>query len=159
MVEEGLLSKYTRLVLTNAIYLRGSWVNEFDSGYEVKNTLIKMGMPIAFSDNSDFSGMNATKGKHLKISNVVHKAFVDVDEEGTEAVAVTADFMFVVSEIEPENKPKIFQADHPFIFLIRDMDNDNILFMGRANNPKSQLICHYCAILVICLVCQIILLI
>ena len=89
-----------------------------------------MGMPTAFIPGAaDFSGM--TGNKDLFISKVVHKAFVEVNEEGTEAAAATGVGMLMTVAV-PE--VKIFNANHPFIFIIQD-DNGEILFMGRVSNP------------------------
>jgi serpin B len=91
-----------------------------------------MGMPAAFSDKADFSGMDGTKS--LSISDVVHKAYVDVNEEGTEAAAATAVVMRLTAVVDEEPVP-LFMADHPFIFLIEDTDAGNILFMGKLSDP------------------------
>jgi serpin B len=101
--------------------------------FELAEYLKKMGMPDAFSKDADFSGM--TGDRSLFISNVIHKAFVAVDEEGTEAAAATAVTMRVTSVPAP---PKVFRADHPFIFVIRDIRSKSILFMGRVMNPEKQ---------------------
>jgi serpin B len=94
---------------------------------------MKMGMTDAFSDQkADFSGL--TDKKVLKISEVIHKAFVDVNEEGTEAAAATAVVMKKMCE-EPYHEPTFFRADHPFLFFIRDNTTNSILFMGRIVNP------------------------
>ena len=86
-------------------------------------------MPLAFSDKADFSGMTGQRG--LFISAVIHKAFIDVNEEGTEAAAATAVVMRAPAPPNP-----IFRADHAFIFLIRDNRTGSILFLGRMMNPK-----------------------
>ena len=104
---------------------------EFDSKYFMKNTLISLGMPTAFSDDADFSGMIGKKD--LYISNVIHQAYVAVDEKGTEAAAATAVIMFE-SFAMPMN---IFRADHPFVFIIQDKDTGNILFLGRVVDPTK----------------------
>ena len=80
-------------------------------------------------DKADFSGM--VPGKRLFISHVVHKGFVDVNEAGTEAAAATA----VVIGKKSEPRPGVFNADHPFVFLIREARTGSILFMGRVANP------------------------
>jgi len=101
--------------------------------FSLGDTLVAMGMTDAFdSGRADFSGMTGTKD--LFISAVVHKAFVDVNEEGTEAAAATA----VV--IRPKNGgggPPEFRADHPFLFLIRDTRTGAILFLGRILDPTK----------------------
>ena len=103
------------------------------SEFSLAKTLSSMGMPDAFSGKADFSGM--TGNKDLFISAVVHKAYVDVNEEGTEAAAATGVAMKLTSVGKP---PAVFRADHPFIFLIRDNKTGSILFMGRTANPASQ---------------------
>ena len=112
------------------VYLpRFKMTSEFGLG----DTLISMGMTDAFDGGkADFSGMSGKKD--LCISAVIHKAFVDVNEEGTEAAAATAVVMKrTAMAIEPE--PAVFRADHPFLFLIRHDASGAILFMGRVVNP------------------------
>jgi serpin B len=103
---------------------------EFDSEFSLKDTLAEMGMPVAFSTGADFSGM--TGKRDLYIAEVVHEAFVAVDEAGTEAAAATAVPMELTAVPEPIVEVTI---DHPFIFLIRDIETDAILFVGRVLNP------------------------
>jgi len=105
---------------------------EFDSEFSLKDTLPEMGMPIAFSSSADFSGM--TGNPELFISDVVHKAFVAVDEAGTEAAAATAVIMKLTAVPEP---PVEVTMDRPFIFLIRDIETGAILFVGRVMNPGA----------------------
>jgi len=105
---------------------------EFDSEFSLTDTLAKMGMLIAFSGDADFSGM--TGNRALFISDVVHKAFVSVDEAGTEAAAATAVIMPEAGPPEPTVEVTI---DHPFIFLIRDIETGAILFVGRVMNPGA----------------------
>jgi serpin B len=105
---------------------------EFDSEFSLKDTLAGMGMPVAFSSEADFSGM--TGNRELFISDVVHKAFVSVDEAGTEAAAATAVIMPGAAEPEP---PVEVTIDHPFIFLIRDIETGATLFVGRVMNPGA----------------------
>jgi serpin B len=99
------------------------------SEFELANVLIKMGMPHAFRD-ADFSGM--TGKKDLFISKVIHKAFVNVNEEGTEAAAATA-----VVALRGISKTLLFRADHPFVFLIRENKTGSILFLGRIIDPTK----------------------
>ena len=102
--------------------------------FQLKSVLAEMGMAQAFdSRRADFSGM--TPKPDLFISAVIHKAFVDVNEEGTEAAAATAVVMKLRSRPKP---PPVFRADHPFMFLIRDNRTGSILFLGRVMNPKSD---------------------
>jgi len=105
---------------------------EFDSEFSLKDTLAGMGMPIAFSSGADFSGM--TGNPELFISDVVHKAFVAVDEAGTEAAAATAVIMKLTAVPDP---PVEVTLDRPFIFLIRDIETGTILFVGRVMNPGA----------------------
>jgi serpin B len=91
-----------------------------------------MGMPVAFSPSADFSGMN---GNHeLYITDVVHKAFVSVDEAGTEAAAATA---VIVGVTSMPMEPVTVNIDRPFIFMIRDIETGSLLFMGRVLNPAT----------------------
>jgi serpin B len=105
--------------------------SEFDLG----NMLTSMGMALAFSDEADFSGMSTQEP--LAISAVIHKAFVDVNEEGTEAAAATAVAMRFGAALPRPEEPVKFRADHPFVFLIRDNRTDAVLFFGRLVNPKG----------------------
>jgi serpin B len=91
-----------------------------------------MGMPTSFTDKADFSGIDPKRG--LAISEAVHKAFVDVSEQGTEAAAATGITMRTTTMYRPE-PPVVFRADHPFIFLIRDTRTGVVLFIGRLMNP------------------------
>ena len=103
------------------------------SQFALASVLKSMGMIDAFSPNADFSGMNGRRD--LFISAVIHKAYVDVNEEGTEAAAATAVTMKLTS-VGPAQIP-VFRADHPFLFLIRDNHSGSILFIGRVMNPNS----------------------
>lgn len=100
------------------------------STFSLGNTLAGMGMPLAFS-NADFSGM--TGSRELSLTAVIHQAFVDVNEEGTEAAAATAvELLKCLDHDTP-----VFRADHPFLFLIRDRKSGAILFMGRVVDPTA----------------------
>ncbi len=108
---------------------------KFETEYQMSDTLKDMGMVQAFSDSADFSLMTGKKG--LKIDQVVHKAFVQVDENGTEAAAATAVVMVgTAMEQNPQPSTPVFRADHPFIFIIQQQDTGNILFMGRVSDPS-----------------------
>ena len=98
------------------------------SEFELSEILAAMGMPAAFF-GGDFSGMNGRKD--LFISNVLHKAFVEVNEEGTEAAAATAVVM-------GRGLATTFHADHPFVFMIKDNRSGSILFIGKVSNPAKQ---------------------
>jgi serpin B len=106
-----------------------------ETKYFLSRTLSVMGMPTAFTGAADFSGMDGTR--NLFIDDVIHQAFVEVNEEGAEAAAATAVGMELIS-IRMEEPIPVFRADHPFIFLIQDDDTGNILFMGRVTNPVGS---------------------
>ncbi|MBW2987151.1 serpin family protein [Candidatus Woesearchaeota archaeon] len=106
---------------------------KFETKYMMNEDLKQMGMPTAFSMAADFSGM--TGDTSLYISAVIHQAFVEVNEEGTEAAAATGVVISLKSAMPTQ--PKVFRADHPFIFMIQQKDTGNILFMGRVNNPTE----------------------
>jgi len=104
--------------------------------FQLADVLKSMGMPLAFSDQADFSGI--ATAEELKIDAVIHKAFVDVNEEGTEAAAATAVTLAPTSAIVDRQEPVLFRADHPFVFLIRDQQTGAILFLGRLTDPKAS---------------------
>jgi serpin B len=109
--------------------------------YELKATLFDLGMHTPFSNQSDFSAMkpvelasNNPNEWNLKINEVIHKVLVEVEEKGTEAAAATALTSIIVTgsrRVTPAPPPKIFNADHPFIFIIRDRRTQIVLFLGR----------------------------
>ncbi len=105
---------------------------EFESELSLAEDLVKMGMPAAMTGEADFSGM--TGSKDLYISDVFHKAFVSVDEEGTEAAAATA---VVMTESAIPGSPVELTVDRPFFFLIRDQETGAVLFFGRVLNPAE----------------------
>ena len=107
---------------------------------DLKSTLEAMGMPRAFTDDAEFDGMTLSKESKdkLKISQVLHKAFVEVNEKGTEAAAATAVVMMEAGAPRPSTPfIPIFRADKPFVFAIRDKGTGTILFLGRMTNPKE----------------------
>jgi serpin B len=105
---------------------------EVESDFSLADALAALGMPDAFSSGADFSGM--TGGRDLFISEVVHKAFVSVDEAGTEAAAATA---VVMKRLALPEEPVEVIVDRPFIFLIRDIQTGAILFVGRVVDPSA----------------------
>ncbi len=106
---------------------------KLESSFELNNTLSRMGMPDAFGEKADFSGMDATR--LLYISGIFHKAWGEVNEEGTEAAAATAVVVATLAIVKPPPPPPVFRADHPFIFLIRDTRSGSLLFLERLANP------------------------
>lgn len=111
---------------------------KFDAEVDASGILRDMGMQISFSKNANFSNM--TVQERLKISKVVHKAFIEVNEEGSEAAAATAVVMAeIVSAGRPKRVPLEFKADHPFLFFIVDREMQSILFMGRMSDPSKAI--------------------
>jgi serpin B len=88
----------------------------------------------AFTSDADLSGMNGFGG--LYISDVLHKAFVKVDEEGTEAAAATA---VIIRNYSGGPETPVFRANHPFIFMITHKETGSILFLGKVEDPRSTL--------------------
>lgn len=125
-----------------------TWTTRFESGkvqvffpkftvtseFPLADTLAEMGMTDAFNTNADFSGMDGRKD--LYVDNVIHKAYVKVDEKGTEAAAATATVMAGAALVRPAPIP-VFRADHPFLFLIKDNQTGSILFLGRITDPSK----------------------
>jgi serpin B len=105
---------------------------EFESEFGLKPTLQSMGMELPFLDTADFTGISTESDLH--IDDVVHKAFISVDESGTEAAAATG---VVVGTTSMPIEIKIVTLDQPFVFLIRDIQTGTILFIGRVMNPVS----------------------
>jgi len=98
---------------------------------ELRETLVDLGMPLAFGRDADFSGMTGRRNFHL--SAVMHRAFVRVDEDGTEAAAATTAYVE-----RGLTDPIVFRADHPFIYLLRDPRSGLILFAGRLGDPSPS---------------------
>ena len=103
------------------------------SAYPLAQALKAMGMRAPFGRGADFSGMDGTQD--LFLSAVEHKAFVSIDENGTEAAAATAAVMTLKGE-RPSGETKVFTVDRPFIYLIRDTRTGCILFIGRVVDPR-----------------------
>jgi serpin B len=97
----------------------------------LKDTLIALGMPLAFTDRADFRGM--TTDAQLAIKEVLHETFIAVDEDGTEAAAATAVVMHDVSAPLVER----VIVDRPFLFVIHDVEHGTPLFLGRVADPRS----------------------
>ena len=105
---------------------------EYEASLGLADTLAGMGMSDAFDmQRADFTGIVVNPKPRLYIKDVLHKAFVAVDEIGTEAAASTA----VVMEIE--SMPTVVKIDRPFIFIIRDSKHDTVLFVGRVLDPRA----------------------
>ena len=104
-----------------------------ETSYTLKNYLIELGMNIPFTSAADFSGI--TGGKDLFISQILHKAFIDVNEEGTEAAAATAVIMVLTAN--GGSSRIVFNCNHPFIYLIQHKQTETILFMGSISDPLA----------------------
>ncbi len=105
-----------------------------ETAFDLAGTLAALGMPTAFTRAADFSGLT-TNGEPLNIDKVVHKAYLDVDEKGTEAAAATAVTVGVTSA-RPVEQLKVFTADRPFILAIRHQASGAVLFLGRVADPS-----------------------
>ena len=128
---EKLRSILSRLAATEVAFSMPKFEYESDS-VSLASTLSDMGMPQAFSGAADFSGIDGTG--QLFIKDVIHKAFISVNESGTEAAASTA------VNMQLKGAPDIIATmivDHPFIYLIRDIETGSVLFLGRMMNPGS----------------------
>lgn len=110
----------------------------------VRDQLSALGMPLAFTRlQANFSGINGQEPSHedsLFISNVFHKAIVEMNEEGTEAATATAVVMPLSASVRRSMPPPVptFRADHPFLFAIRDRKTGVILFLGRLADPTRE---------------------
>jgi serpin B len=110
---------------------------KFETSYGLNGYLIELGMIDAFIDSADFSGINGRPD--LYISSVLHKAFVEVNEEGTEAAAATAVIMDLKAPGPGEPPERItFDCNHPFLFTIHHKETGTILFMGSVTNPLTE---------------------
>ena len=103
---------------------------KLEESYRMREPLTKMGMPIAFSDRADFKLFN--KNLPLTVDTIIHKAVIDVDEKGTVAAAGTG--TIVISPVSASYNAEL-EANHPFIFMIKDNKTDAILFLGQVNKP------------------------
>ncbi len=137
------LAELEKLVTTGAASLEGlhrADVNVFLPKFKIrtnvplKKVLQALGIQRAFTDAADFSGIS---NEPLLISAVVHQALVEVDETGTEAAAATAVIVAPTSAAFEPSPPKLFRADHPFLFAIRNTNTGEILFVGRVENPAE----------------------
>jgi serpin B len=137
----GLESRLTPAFLSHAIeQMKKQKVDltlprfKLESSLQLKDRLAKLGMADAFDVKADFSAMDGARD--LYISEIFHKAWGEVNEEGTEAAAATAGVIALTSA-RPSALPAVFRADHPFIFLIRDTRSGSLLFLGRFSSPAS----------------------
>jgi serpin B len=106
---------------------------EFTTEFQLARTLAGLGMPTAFTGAADFSGM--VPGGGLAIDDVVHQAYLRVDEQGTEAAAATGVIMKTTSLPPPPQA--VFRADRPYLVLIRHKPSGALLFLGRVADPRT----------------------
>lgn len=140
--EDGFLGQFEEIFLVSDAtqYLQPAQVElslprfDIESNVHLGDVLAAMGMPLAFSDGADFSGM--TVADELKISKVVHHSSITVDETGTEAAAATGVALERVSA-QPTGEPLAVVVDRPFVFAVRDRTTEAILFLGRVSDPRS----------------------
>jgi serpin B len=105
----------------------------FENGLDLNKPLMALGMKDAFvQGTADLGGMTDYPG--LFIEQVIQKAFVEVNEEGTEAAAVTG---VKATKAAIEENPPVFRADRPFLFFIRESQSGSVLFVGRVTNPQE----------------------
>ncbi|PIA41369.1 hypothetical protein AQUCO_02200055v1 [Aquilegia coerulea] len=115
------------------------WVPKFkiEHGFEAKKILQDAGLKLPFSAQAEYDDLLLNPGESLTVSKVVHKSYIKVDEEGTEAAAVTCiSAVFACASVPPP--PVNFVADHPFMFVARDDTSGMVLFMGHVVNPLLE---------------------
>lgn len=105
---------------------------KIETKYKLKNPLMSMGMVQAFTSSANFNGMNGRSD--LMIDDVIHQAFIEVDEKGTEAAAATA----VVVREKSAPQPAYVNINRPFVFIIKENFKGSVLFIGKFNNPTSE---------------------
>lgn len=124
-------TKYNELINAIAPQKTLVFIPKFtvESGFSMKKVLGEMGLTVPFTDNADFSGISGNKD--LKISEAYHKALIEVSEEGTKAAAATA----VVVAMKSMPNFNVFDANRPFMFILRHKPTNTILFIGRVAKP------------------------
>lgn len=117
---------------------------KIEARYNLTDTIRDLGMTTPLSNDSDFSAMKqvdpASRDEedwNLKIDSIVHQVFVEVEEKGTEAAAATAMTMVMITGARIPKEPKLFRADHPFLFVIRDRRTNANLFVERFAGEAS----------------------
>lgn len=105
------------------------------AAFDLEKTMAGMGMPLAFTNQANFSGM--TQENDLKIDKIIHQAYIDVNEEGTEAAASTAVVIIRKSAMVGE-QATVFKANRPFLYFIKENQHNSILFMGKTGDPSLK---------------------
>jgi serpin B len=135
---ESNLSSETFKELTKEMYQEDAIVSipkfKLESSFQLEKILPNMGITDIFSRSADFGAMMNNPPEGTFVSDVIHKAFVEVNEEGTEAAAATAVMMRLMCM---PMEPLVFNADHPFLFLIRENSTGSVLFIGRFTEPTK----------------------
>ncbi len=131
LCREGFATSLAKFERTSVIVLLPKF--KVDEPSSLVDALAALGMKDAFGNSADFSGIMA---EPLCIAAIVHRALVEVDEEGTEAAAATGIAMAPTSMPSNPQEPKMFRADHPFMFAIRNRTTGQILFIGRVVTPN-----------------------
>jgi serpin B len=108
---------------------------KLESSFQLENILSKMGIANLFSRKADFGAMMEDPPENTFVSSVSHKAFVEVNEQGTVAAEATA--MSMMGSMCMPQQPLVFNADHPFLFFIRENSTRSILFIGRFTDPTN----------------------
>jgi len=134
---DDLMATWSAAERRQEVYL---WLPKFRvrARCELAQTLAALGMPTAFTDTADFSGMHEPSPRPLVLSDVIHEAFTDVNEERTVAAAATATLMRAGAGAYDPSNPVEFRCDRPFLFFIRDAMPGAILFMGRLTDPTKD---------------------
>ncbi|MBT9558401.1 MAG: serpin family protein, partial [Myxococcales bacterium] len=111
---------------------------KLETRLQLADALTRMGMGVAFGMGADFTGISnpPNPADQLRITKVIHQAFLELDEKGTEAAAATAVVMGRKGMAPPEAPPIEFRADHPFLFFLRDTVTGEVLFMGQLVDPR-----------------------
>jgi serpin B len=129
------LSTWTAAMTRREVALRLPKFRD-EERWSLKEVLETLGMKLAFTKDADFSKMaGSSEENRMAIDAVIHQAFIELDEKGTEAAAATAVGMIGTTALLPREDPIEFRADHPFIYCIMDDVTGTILFMGRMTNP------------------------
>jgi serpin B len=137
-LDNTLLEKYISALKENEVVLSLPKF-ELNANLSLKEFLSNLGMPLAFQNAADFSGI-AKNQNGIRLKSAFQKTFIKVGEEGTEAAAVTNLGIAAGGAKRPEILPPVFRADHPFLFLIRETATNSILFLGRMTNPSDKTI-------------------
>ena len=134
--QKNTIAQLHAIMHPQSIAIVGASRNPRKEGSRIVQNLIDLGMQTAFGGGADFSGLDGVGV--LFISQVLHKAFIEVNEEGTEAAAATAVVMKLTATPGGGGVSRtIFDCDHPFLFTIHHKETNTILFMGNVDNPTE----------------------